>query len=216
MCVCVCVCVGVCVCGSIQPCGRRAGRFGKFWTYLHQQRKCLHLVFITVYCTHTDTHTHTLSLTAIISYLFSFGVEVLEVLVHITTCVPATNTDLKERSVYNWYYSVNGQSHCKTPIFCFTRSNTQEVHSALPKPPTQPPTLPALSLSLSLSLSLLLSPVSLSLSLALLCSILYTPLWHLTFVGPPVLLALRRGLSNRQINKQIELTPSQLGRVSQL
>lgn len=33
---------------------------------------------------HTDTHTHTF--TAIISYLFSFGVEVLGVLVHITTC----------------------------------------------------------------------------------------------------------------------------------
>lgn len=44
---------------------------------------------------------------------------------------------------------------------CFTRSNTQEVHPALPKPPTQPPTLPAPSLSLLYSRSLLISPVSL-------------------------------------------------------
>lgn len=52
---------------------------------------------------------------------------------------------------------------------CFTRSNTQEVHSALPKPPTQPPTLPALSLSLSLSLSstLSLTPVFSALALSL-------------------------------------------------
>lgn len=46
---------------------------------------------------------------------------------------------------------------------CFTRSNTQEVRSVLPKPPTQPPTLPALCLS-TLSYSTFLPSLSLSLT----------------------------------------------------
>lgn len=101
----------VCVWGSIQPCGRRAWRFGKYWTCLHQQRKCLHLVFITMYCTHTHTH----RLTAIISYLFSFcvcsarstGAHHNMLLLNLFS-VPSTNTDLKEQDFYNWYNLVNG------------------------------------------------------------------------------------------------------------
>ena len=104
-CVCVCVCMCVCVCGCVC-----VWKYSTVWEESRAIWQVLNLLAPTKempasgihHCVlYTHRHTHTLSLTAIISYLFSFGVEVLEVLVHITTCVPATNTDLKERSVYN-------------------------------------------------------------------------------------------------------------------
>lgn len=91
----------VCVCVSIQPCGRRAWRFGKFCSCLHQQRKCLHLVFITVYCTHTHTNTHSLLSSPICSLSLrksagSTGAHHNTLLLNLVG-VPSTNIDLKEQ-----------------------------------------------------------------------------------------------------------------------
>lgn len=152
---------------------------------------------------HTQTHTRTLLLSTI---CFLDGCWMYWCVILNGFGVTSTNTDLKGHMCTTDTSTVNELSHRKSYIFVWPEVISKKaILHCQNHLPSHPHFLPWVSLSSALSHSYFL-----------LCSILYTPRWHLTFVGPPVPLALRCGLSNRQINKQIELTHSQLGRVSQL